>query len=246
MKKNSYYYSSKMTIEAIMFEKFRAEPFHNLHLLYGIHLQSLVPGGTCSDKSLSFLSAAREAGFEVALHSGFIGGKEIHRLVRICIDGRVFFADVGNGWPCLKLFPADSDVSYRCFGMRFRSEAAGSRVAVFHEKNGKETLQLEIDIRSRPESEIRAEIAERFTSGFIYPFSNSIRFSRIVGELFVFLRGNRLEIYSDKNFEVVDGLDESDVSKILLQNHPVKTASGLIWLGRHTRPPIGHGRITSP
>ena len=207
---------SLLALEGIMLEKFRSEPFHNLHLIYRNHAISRVPGGTCSDKTLSFLSAAEEAGFEVALHSGFIDGKEIHRLARIRSHGRTFFADVGNGWPSLKLFPADADVDYRCFGMRFRSETAGSRIAIFHEKNGKETLQLEIERRSRPESEIRADIAKRFSAGIIYPFSKNLRFSCIIGERFVFLRGGRLEIYSDRNFEIIEGLDESVISKILL------------------------------
>jgi arylamine N-acetyltransferase len=222
--------ASVLAVEALMLVKFRTEPFHNLHLLYGNYLQSVLQGGTCSDKSLSFLSAAKTANFEVALHSGFIGGKEIHRLIRVHIDGRIFFADVGNGWPSLRLYPADREVNYRCFGMGFRTEISGSCVTVFHERHGKETLQLEIEIRGRPESEIRVDIAARFNSGVVYPFSNSIRFSRIVGDQFVFLRGNSLEIYGDKSFEVVDGLNEADSSRIILHNHPVKTAAGSIWL----------------
>jgi arylamine N-acetyltransferase len=212
--------SNRMTkvvsaVEALMLEHFRTEPFHNLNLIYGKQLQSAVPGGTCSDKTLSFVAAAKNAGFEVTLHSGFIGGREIHRLAGVRIDDRLFFADVGNGWPALKLYPADCEVSYQCFGMGFRTEVADERVTVHHEKRGKESLQLEIDVHGRPESDIKADIEGRFSSGLVYPFSNSLRFSLIVGSRFLFLRGDRLEIHSDTGFECLEGIGDAWVLRVL-------------------------------
>jgi len=206
------------SVEALMLEKFRTEPFQNLRLLYGERLQSVVPGGTCSDKTLSFLSAAERAGFDVALHSAFISGQEIHRLARVHIGGRVFFADVGNGWPVLRLYPADSEVSFRCFGMGFRTELHGGRLCVFHERRGRESLQLEVEVRGRPEREIRADIERRFSSGVVYPFSHSLRFSRIVGNRFLFLRGDRLEIYSDSSFDEVVGIEPVDVPAVIFHH----------------------------
>jgi len=204
-------------VEALMLEKFRSEPFHNLHLIYGKPLPRPEEGGTCSDKTLSFLASAEEAGFDAFLHSGFIGGQEVHRLARVVIGGRIFFADVGNGWPALRLYPADREIRYRCFGMGFRTEITGPQVAVFHEKNGKESLQLEIDVRSRPEGEIRADIKRRFSSGVVYPFSDSLRFALVVGDRFLFLRGDRLEIYGDSTFETVEGIMEDQVPAMLLR-----------------------------
>jgi arylamine N-acetyltransferase len=210
--------SELRALEALMLEEFRNEPFHNLNLLYGMPRQSGLKGGTCSDKTLSFLSAAKQAGFDVALHTGFIGGEEIHRLARVSIGGRVFFADVGNGWPALRLYPADKEIRFRCFGMGFRTEIADSRVKVFHEKMGKESLQLEINVRGRSEGEIKAEIARRFSSGITYPFNNSLLFSLVMGERFLFLRGDQLEIYSDHGMEIVEGIDEPDVPEIILRH----------------------------
>lgn len=214
-------------LEALMLHHFRAEPFHNLRLLYGSSLESTVPGGTCSDKTLSFVSAARGAGFDVSLHTGFIGGQEIHRLARVHIDGRVFFADVGDGWPSVKLYAADRAVSYRCFGMGFRTEIANGRVTVFHERRGKDTLQLEIDVRPRPEAAIIADIDRRFTSGLVYPFSNSLRFSQVVGERFLFLRGDRLEIYEDHAFGCVEGIAEAGVPSVLREHFGVDVKLGV-------------------
>lgn len=202
-------------VEALMLEHFRTEPFHNLHLIYGDRLQTVVPGGTCSDKTLSFLAAGRRAGFDVSLHSGFIGGREIHRLARVCIDDRLYFADVGNGWPALKLYPADRPVSCRCFGMGFRTEVADGRVTVFHGRRGRESVQLEIDVRARPEAEIRGEIERRFNSGVVYPFSRELRFSLVQGNRFLFLRGDRLEIYSDGGIESIEGIDDARAPAVL-------------------------------
>ena len=201
-------------VELLMLEHFRTEPFHNLHLLYG-QIEPAPPGGTCSDKTLSFLAAGKRAGFDVALHSGFIGGREIHRLARVRVGRGVFFADVGNGWPALKLYPADRPSSYRCYGMGFRTEVAPGRVTVFHQKRGREALQLEIEVDARPEAEIRAHIEGRFSSGVVYPFSDSLRFSQVVGSRFMFLRGDRLEIYSDSGFEAVEGIDDARVREVL-------------------------------
>lgn len=228
--------SSVSAVETLMREKFQSEPFHNLHLLYGSHLQQVIPGGTCSDKTLSFVHAARKAGFEVALHSGFIGGKEIHRLARVEVNGRKYFADVGNGWPSLRLYPADHATSFRCFGMSFRTEVSGSRVSVFHEKQGKETLQLEIDVYGRSERAIRDDIASRFNTGIVYPFSTSVRFSLVVGTRFIFLRGEHLEIHSDSGVQIIDGISSSDIPAVIQHYfgydiYPFLTSSS------NTRPP---------
>ena len=202
-------------VEALMLYQFQHEPFHNLHLIYNTQLQSDLPGGTCSDKTLSFVAAASKAGFDVALHTGFIGGQEIHRLARVRIGSNLYFADVGNGWPSLKLYPSDHNISFSCFGMNFRTEIANGRVSVFHKRLGRESLQLEIDVKSRPEADIRADIDSRFTSGVVYPFSSSLRFSQIVRERFLFLRGDRLEIYSNNSFELLEEIEDSDVTNVL-------------------------------
>lgn len=206
---------SVQAVEALMLEHFRTEPFHNLHLIYGPRLDSVVPGGTCSDKTLSFVAAGRRAGFDVSLHTAFIGRQEIHRLARVRVGDKLFFADVGNGWPSLNLYPADRAVSFRCFGMGFRTEVADGRVSVFHEKRGRESLQLEIDVCGKSESEIRADIEGRFSSGVVYPFSSSLRFSLVVGSRFLFLRGDRLEIYDDGGFECIEGIDAAGVPEVL-------------------------------
>jgi arylamine N-acetyltransferase len=211
-------------IEQLMIEHFRSVPFHNLNLLYGQPINEYVLGGTCSDKTLAFLRDIRGIGANAHLHSAFIGGEEIHRLVRVTVNGRDLFADIGNGWPSLKLFPAYKIITYECFGMKYRTEISGDWVRVFHTKQGKESLQMEINVIPRPEAEIREQINTRYSSGIEYPFMNSLRFSLIVGEEFLFLRGNRLECYSEEDFIAVE-LGSHEIPKIIRSKFGIDVSS---------------------
>lgn len=215
MSKASEYQTTIKGAEELILKHFCNEPFHNLNLLYRPKTFSNIPGGTCSDKTLNFITDSKNAGFNTALHTGFINGQEIHRLVRINMDNRIFFADVGNGWPALQLIPADTEIEYSCFGMSFRTEILSNRIRVFHEKRGKEVLQLEIDPIPRPEKHILADINARYSSGIIYPFSNSIRFSLVVKDTFLFLRGSQLEIYGKHGFEALDGIENTAIPSII-------------------------------
>jgi arylamine N-acetyltransferase len=205
-------------VEELMLEKFRSEPFHNLYLLWGNPQTTSASGGTCSDKALSFLHAVRGLGVEAHLHTAFIGGAEIHRLVRLRLCGRDYFADVGNGWPSAKLYPADRQVAYNCFGIGFRTLLHADRISVLCRRQEAERHTMDIMLQPRPEAEILAKIASRFDSGIEYPFSRGIRFSRVVGDRFLFLRDDRLEIYAERApFHAIDGIGEDRLEQILAE-----------------------------
>lgn len=225
--------SELIEAEKLLLEHFKFQPFHNLHMIYGEKLLSKPPGGTCSDKTLSFIADARQQGLDVALHSALIDGQEIHRLASVKIGQQQYFVDIGNGWPSLKLYPVDRPINYRCFGMRFRTEVDEKNVTVFHEKNGSETLQMEIPFTSRSETEILTAIEQRFTSGIVYPFSKKLRFSMIVGDRFLFLRDDRVEFYGDAGFEGVSELKAMPISQLLLNyfNVEIEFASGTLLKG---------------
>ena len=211
-------FDSNRAIETLMLDKFRTEPFHNLRLMYGHGAAALVPGGTCSDKTLSFVDAARKAGHDVGLHSARIDGEEKHRLARLNVKGRSVFADVGNGWPALMLYPADQNVAFRCYGVGFRTEISGTSMSVFCERRGRETLQLVVDVCPISERKILDDIKHRDDPIHKYPFGSSIRFSQVVGDQFLFLRGDRLEIHSENSFKVVAGFPPEDVSRMILEH----------------------------
>ena len=185
------------SVTALIHQKFHTEPFHSLRLLYGEPIGNQVPGGTCSDKTISFVNEVRKRGFDAKFHTAFIGGKEIHRLARINLNGEVFFADVGNGWPSIYLYPEDRPVKHTCFGMTFRTEISNGIISVYHQIENEEYLQMEIILEPRPQKEIITEIKERFSSGKKYPFTNRMRFSAIVDGEFRFLRDETLYIYRE-------------------------------------------------
>jgi arylamine N-acetyltransferase len=202
-------------VEALMLEKFRTEPFHNLYLRYGYRQTTLAYGGTCSDKTLSFYRALRALKVTARLHSAFIGGAEIHRLVKVQIAGKAYFADVGNGWPSIHLLPLHDEVEYECFGMRYRSVIQDRSARIYNTRKGTERMQVEIPFESKPEEQILADIDARFSRGIEYPFSRGLRFSQVVRGRFIFLRDDRLEIYEPTGYSEVVGIEEAALAEVL-------------------------------
>lgn len=203
--------------QQILLDKFQQEPFHNFYLLNGIQPTTLLYGGTCSDKTLSYLEAVKAAGLDAHLHSARIGGNEIHRLVRLEIDNQRYFADIGNGWPSIHLFPVDTPIEYECYGMTYRTKIKDGVITVYHKKNGVEKQQMEIDIAEKSDAEIRQRIANRFSTNIIYPFSNQLRFSMVVGQRFLFIRDTQLEIYSSDGYEEVSSITKSDIKTEIMK-----------------------------
>ena len=205
------------SVIGLMELKFRSEPFHTLHVLYDDSIGRQVLGGTCSDKTLSFIEEARNRGFDAKLHTAFIDGKEIHRLARMNIGGRVFFADVGNGWPSLQPYPADEPITHTFFGLTFRTEISEKMLSVYRSTKDKEYLQMEIMLASHSEEDILTDIEKRFSSNITYPFANRMRFSAIVDDEFRFLRDNTLFIYRENGNVKKIPVDEGQWQNTLLE-----------------------------
>ncbi|PSW19069.1 hypothetical protein C9I94_24165 [Photobacterium swingsii] len=223
--------------QKILLDKFKQEPFHNLYLLNNVQPSTTAYGGTCSDKTLSYLEAAKVAGFDAHLHSARIGGQDIHRLVRLEIGNQRYFADIGNGWPSIQLFPAATPIVYECYGMRYRTEIENGVITIYHLKRGVEKQQMEIDIAAKPEAEIRQGIANRFSTNITYPFSNQLRFSMIVGQRFLFIRGTQLEIYSSSGYEEVPNISISDLQNVVMEyfGYDIKLLESHVGYRKHAR-----------
>lgn len=223
--------------QQILLDKFKQEPFHNLYLLNNVQPTTTAYGGTCSDKTLSYLEAAKAAGFDAHLHSARIGGQDIHRLVRLEIGNQRYFADIGNGWPSIQLFPAATPIVYESYGMRYRTEIENGMITIYHLKRGVEKQQMEIDIAAKPEAEIRQGIANRFCSNITYPFSNQLRFSMVVGQRFLFIRDTQLEIYSSSGYEEVPCISISDLQNVVMEyfGYDIKPLESHFGCRKHTR-----------
>ena len=205
-------------VESLMLEKFKTEPFHNLYFFYKQIPKTLKFGGTCSDKTLSFFCKLSEIGIEAHLHSAFIKNKEIHRMVSVIIDGKTYYADVGNGWPSIKLFPEDYEIEYTCYGLIYSTVINEKSLDIYLTRNGQKYLSVVIPFRSRSHEDIMDDIKNRFDEKNVYPFSRGIRFSQIIHENFLFLRGDTLYIYTD-NSDVteISGLDQNNLPAIIKQ-----------------------------
>ncbi|MDX1279583.1 arylamine N-acetyltransferase [Shewanella colwelliana] len=217
--------------QKILLEKFQREPFHNFYLLNDAQPNTCKYGGTCSDKTLSYLEATKTAGLDAHLHSARIGGKEIHRLVRLEIDNQRYFADIGNGWPSIHLFPANTPIEYECYGMAYRTQIEDGVITVYHRKNGVEKQQMEIDIAEKSDVKIRQSIVNRFSSNITYPFSNQLRFSMIVEQRFLFIRDTRLEMYSSDGYEEVPNVTKSDIKAVIMKyfNYDISPLESFIF-----------------
>lgn len=189
--------------EELILKAFKDEPFHTLFFLYDFVPPSNDYGGTCSDKVLSIKRILTDNGFEVHLHSSMINNIECHRLLKLIIDEQEYFADVGNGWPSIKLFPANEGIKYTCYGITFESKVFSKYIEIHQSRDGISKHTVTIPLESKIESEIMEDISFRYEK--LYPFSGKLRFAQIINDQFIFLRDSELSIYSESGVIIKTG-----------------------------------------
>ena len=184
-------------VERLLLREFEAVPFHNLFMLNDKKIIASNLGGTCSDKVLHFKKVLTDNGISSKLHSAIINGFECHRMLTVEFYNQKYFIDVGSGWASTKLFPAFKPIEYSIHGMTFKTELSNDNLFLFHKTDADFKLMTTIPLKSKPEDEILIDIDNRFENKNIYPFQNSLRFSKVIGNEFYFLKGNRLRIFSE-------------------------------------------------
>ncbi len=203
-------------LEEMILNEFEEVPFHNLFFLHGIDHSPSNYGGTCSDKVLNFYRKLKMQGVSSRLCSGYIGGQETHRLIQVEWNGQSYFVDIGNGWPCIRPFPVRQGYEYEAFGLIFRSKVVGDSLEIY--KSGKRGfhLMLSVPLRQKPEEEIREDIKNRFRDRSIYPFTSGLRFARVVGDDFLFLKGTTLTRYRFAgSIEKRENLDRKALERVI-------------------------------
>ena len=118
-------------------------------------------------------------------------------MLTVELDNLIYFIDVGSGWASTKLFPADKPTEYSIYGMTFKTELSNDTLLLYHKTEYEFKQMITIPLKSKPENEILIDIENRYKNIDIYPFRNSLRFSKVIGNEFYFLKGNRLRIYSE-------------------------------------------------
>jgi len=184
-------------IESLLLREFETVPYHNIFMLNYRNVVASDLGGTCSDRVLHFKKVLSDNGISSKLHSAFINDIECHRMLSVEIENQKYIIDVGSGWASTKLFPAFRPTEYSVYGMTFKTELSNDNLLLFHKTNEEFKLMTTIPLKAKEEDKILMDIENRFDNRNIYPFQNSLRFSKVIGKEFYFLKGNRLRIYSE-------------------------------------------------
>lgn len=203
-------------IERLLLDEFCESPFHNLYYLGYCKPEESGWGGTCSDKVLLFKNKLASYGIKASLHCALINGQEMHRLLALDIEGVIYFADVGNGWPSIRLFSSQFETSYTAFGITYKSRLRGDFLEVYQIKAGKQSLSVVIPLKLQDERQVYDAIEARFDGTTRYPFDNSVRFSQVVGDSFIFLKGRLLRIYNeDKPVQIIELSSEGRLLEVI-------------------------------
>lgn len=193
-------------VHQLMLDEFRTVPFHNLFYFGLCHagMAGSPRGGTCSDKVLAFRDRLAAQGIKARLHSAFINEHNCHRVLVLDLEGVRYFADVGNGWPSVRLFPAERDSSYLAYGIEFSSYRNGDWLDIYQQKAGRCSLSVRIPLALMEEEQVEQAIQNRFDGSTEYPFDDGIRCAQVLGDTFVFLKRDRLRIFrADRSVETV-------------------------------------------
>jgi arylamine N-acetyltransferase len=203
-------------IEALLLKEFETVPFHNLFMLNKISKVPSALGGTCSDKVLHFKKVLANNGIISKLHSAFINGVACHRMLSLEIEKQNYFIDVGSGWASTKLFPAFAPIEYSVYGMTFKTEIFADHIVLFHKTDNEFKSMVTIPLKTKAEEIILEEINNRFADTSIYPFQNSLRFSKVKDNSFYFIKGDTLRIYrQDKQTEMK--LSQEEIFKMITE-----------------------------
>ena len=191
----------KAEIEKLLIQEFEDVPFHNLFMLNDFNCVGTKLGGTCSDKVIHFKKILAKNGVESRLHSAIINGLDCHRLLTVDIYEDKYYIDVGSGWANPKLIPAFDEIEHNAYGMSFKTELLNNGVAVLHKTDLEYKPMMLIPTTEMNEKDILDAIDRRYHTKSIYPFNKSLRFSKLVGDTFYFIKGNQLRKFSNSKFE---------------------------------------------
>jgi len=179
----------KGQIENEMVKYLKKYPFHNLFILYNINIFATEYGGTCSDRTIHFLNKLKERFnniFDIKLHIAKINNKKTHIILRIIIDEKIYFCDVGMGYPITKLLPSENKIQFTSYGITFRTIVEQDKLIVFiNENNGNGEKELmTIDFKEQNQKAIEQKIKNRNKYIKDIPLSKKLRYFFIHGDEF--------------------------------------------------------------
>ena len=181
--------SLKEQIENEIVKYLKKYPFHNLFILYDINIFATEYGGTCSDRTIHFLNKLKERfnnTLDIKLHIAKINNKKTHTILRIIIDDKVYFCDVGMGYPIIKLLPSEKSIEFTSYSITFKTLVEQDRLVVFIKNNNEdgEKELMTIDFKEQNQKEIEQKIKNRNKYIKDIPLSKKLRYFFIHGDKF--------------------------------------------------------------
>ncbi|QZT37842.1 arylamine N-acetyltransferase [Halosquirtibacter xylanolyticus] len=208
---------NKEQVEQLILNEFMAVPFHSLYFYLRRRPVSLAYGGTCSDKVLHLYSKLLELGVKVQLQTSYMNDVESHRLLLIKIGGIDYIADIGNGWPSIKMFPTNEDYTYCAFGVGFHSRIFDDHVKIYREIDGFKKLVVDVPTVVKDEALIMRDIECRFNKDNNGPFLDTVRFGQVVGDRYLYLKDKTLFVYAEEQGLEVISMDGLSLFEIIDQ-----------------------------
>ncbi len=193
-----------------------AQPFQNLDLLAARRLgqQPLGPreavarciaglGGPCHVQSSAFLLLLLGLGFDATLVGAAVTHPDDHLLVRVTIEGQAWYADVGNGQPYLRPFPAGERLRQEHLGWTVDSypDGAGLRVERSSPDQPSPRRVYQVSPAPRAWSHFATVIQRHHGEPGFGPFLRGLRAVRIAPALMLTLRDSVLTRYRPGGYE---------------------------------------------
>jgi acetyltransferase-like isoleucine patch superfamily enzyme len=172
--------SLKTQIEKEIVKYLETYPFHNIFLLYQRDIAGLEVGGTCSDRTPHFqkILINKFPSINVELHIASINNKKTHTILRIEIAKKIYFCDVGMGFPITKLIPCDRAINFKAYGIDFKSIIKKEEIIFYineHNANGEKEL-MRINMQPQEQIKVMNNISNRFKYTKNLPLGKRLRY----------------------------------------------------------------------
>lgn len=183
--------SLKEKVEEEIISYLKKYPFHNLFILHNLeHIFASEFGGTCSDRTTHFVQKLKDNNIsnhiEIKQHIAKINAKATHTILRMLIEDKVYFCDVGMGFPITKLLPSYENIQFTSYGIDFRTQVDDKKIVVFideHNEHGEKEL-MSIDIKEQSQEMVEKNINNRSEYLKELPLSKKLRYFFIYDDKF--------------------------------------------------------------
>jgi len=175
--------SLKEQVEKEIVHYLEKYPFHNLFILHNLeNVFASEFGGTCSDRTTHFMQKLKQSNLSnhinIKRHIAKINGKATHTILRIELANKIYFCDVGMGFPITKLLPLDKEIKFTSYGIDFRTEVNNENIVLYineHNKDGEKEL-MSIEKRVQAQEMIEQSIQNRAKYIKELPLSKKLRY----------------------------------------------------------------------